>query len=68
MKSPPKQPDLFGRAAPTPKPTAAATPVRMILVEAFNDWDETRMVPDPAWVIPAELRLPTDDLGWMPNF
>lgn len=63
-KRPVPQRDLFGRM-PAPKPTAAA-PAGTYRIEQFDAWDESRMVPDPGWTVPEELRLLTDDPDWQP--
>lgn len=36
-------------------------------IEPFTAWDAACCIPDPAWVIPAELALPTDDEDWQPG-
>lgn len=64
MKRPVPQLDLFGRV-PAPKPTAAAA-TSAYRIEPFDAWDESRMVPDPGWTVPAELRIWTDDPDWQP--
>jgi|HubBroStandDraft_2_1064218.scaffolds.fasta_scaffold4729914_1 hypothetical protein len=68
MKRTDPQRDLFGRPQGT-KPTTAAIPPRT-RVEPFDflrDGDALRCMPDPAWIVPAELRLPTDDPEWQPG-
>lgn len=62
VKRPVPQRDLFGRV-PAPKPTAASVP-SVYRIEPFTAWDAACCIPDPAWVIPAELALPCDDPDW----
>lgn len=53
--SAPRQPDLF----------AALT--REVVAELESEiFTGEGCVPDPDWVAPDFLRLPTDDVGWMP--
>jgi hypothetical protein len=65
------QPSLFDLLEPptvsTSVPVATKVPVSRRHVEPFSDWDESRMVPDPTWVPPVELALPTDDVNWQPG-
>lgn len=59
-----KQGDLFGHVRPEPESDDCAAGAW----EPFEfTGDDPRLIPQPDAVMPAEIRLPTDDDEWMPG-
>ena len=61
-------PPTANTTVPHPTKFHAATWVKKVAcIEPFDDWDLSRMIPDPDYVPPEEVRLATDDPEWVPQ-
>jgi hypothetical protein len=58
------QRDLFPAS---PKPVMGNSISNFETFDFLHDGDATRCVPDPSYVPPAHLALPSDDPEWMPR-